>query len=308
MNAPMSLETVVYDVERNFIDVRVDPAMGFKREAEFAMQQLTRDEYTRGIALKDPQGVRDAVTNVAAIGISLNPARKLAYLVPRDGKICLDLSYLGLVEIAVQSGSIRWGKANLVHELDTFELNGFDRPPTHQFQPFSKARGEVVGVYVVAKTIDGDYLTDTMTIDEVHAIRNRSAAWKSGKSNPWKTDEGEMIKKTVIKRASKMWPKTERLDKAVHYLNTEGGEGIELSGEEGTFALSGWLSKVTSARDLFALDEIRKAGLAEIAKAKDGEAYKVFRAAVLARVDALKSEAVNEPVTEGVEREPREHD
>jgi hypothetical protein len=35
-----------------------------------------------------------------------------------------------------------------------------------------------------------------------------------------------MVKKTVIKRAYKLWPKTERLDEAVHYLNTTGGEGL----------------------------------------------------------------------------------
>ena len=35
-----------------------------------------------------------------------------------------------------------------------------------------------------------------------------------------------MIKKTVIKRAYKLWPKTDRLDGAVHFLNTENGEGL----------------------------------------------------------------------------------
>jgi recombinational DNA repair protein RecT len=65
-----------------------------------------------------------------------------------------------------------------------------------------------------------------MQIDDIYDIRNRSSAWKSGRSCPWKTDEGEMIKKTVIKRAYKLWPKTDRLDGAVHFLNTENGEGL----------------------------------------------------------------------------------
>jgi recombination protein RecT len=38
---------------------------------------------------------------VAAIGITLNPASKLAYLVPRDGMVCLDISYMGLLHRAV---------------------------------------------------------------------------------------------------------------------------------------------------------------------------------------------------------------
>ena len=41
-----------------------------------------------------------------------------------------------------------------------------------------------------------------------------------------------MIKKTVVKRASKSWPKSERLDKAVHHLNTDGGEGITFDSEQ----------------------------------------------------------------------------
>jgi recombination protein RecT len=35
-----------------------------------------------------------------------------------------------------------------------------------------------------------------------------------------------MIKKTVIKRAYKLWPKTERLDEAMNHLNQSNGEGL----------------------------------------------------------------------------------
>lgn len=196
----------------------------------FAIQSLTANDYAMGIAQKNRQSVINAVTNIAAIGISLNPAKKQAYLVPRDGRICLDISYIGLLDLAIGSGSIRWGQSELVYEGDAFTLNGFDKPPTHERNPFDKNRGAVIGVYVVVKTADGDYLTTTMTIDEVNAIRDRSTAWKawiSKKSTcPWVTDPGEMAKKTVIKRAYKLWPKTERLEQAIHHLNTDGDEGL----------------------------------------------------------------------------------
>lgn len=220
----------IYSVRDTFIAVQADRDINFEREAEFAIQAISRSDYAVRIATSARQSVIDAVKNVAAIGISLNPAKKQAYLVPRDGRINLDISYMGLLDIAVASGSIMWGQAKLVQEQDTFELVGYDKPPIHKYKPYAKDRGEVVGVYVVVKTHSGDFLTETMPLDEVNAIRDRSSAWKAWlkdkKSCPWVTDPGEMIKKTVIKRAYKTWPKTDRLDQAIHHLNTEGGEGL----------------------------------------------------------------------------------
>lgn len=230
-NAIAIIEGDVFSVRDQFATLTGGDMRLFEKEAGFAIQLLTASDYAINIATSNRQSVINAVTNVAAIGISLNPAKRQAYLVPRDGKICLDISYMGLLDLAIQSGSLLWGQAELVHEADRFTLNGFDKPPTHQRDPFAKDRGPVVGVYVVVKTRDGDYLTTTMTIDEVYDIRDRSSAWKAWvnkqKKCPWVTDEGEMTKKTVIKRAYKLWPKTDKLDKAVYHLNTENGEGLE---------------------------------------------------------------------------------
>jgi recombination protein RecT len=229
MNALTTIQQDVYSVRERF-EAIAPPSAKFESEAGFAIQQLMASDYAIKIATENRQSVINAVTNIAAIGISLNPAKKQAYLVPRDGKICLDISYMGLLDIAIQSGSIRWGQSELVYANDRFELHGFDQPPTHARDPFSKERGELIGVYVVVKTRDGDYLTATMTAEEVFEIRNRTSSWRAWtekkKKCPWVTDEGEMVKKTVIKRAYKLWPKTDRLDNAVHYLNTENDEGL----------------------------------------------------------------------------------
>jgi recombination protein RecT len=231
-NALTTISGDIYAAQDRFEAVLCDKSLNFEREAGFAIQLLGASDFAMKTAMGNRQSVFNAVVNVAAIGISLNPAKKQAYLVPRDGKICLDISYMGLLDLAIQSGSILWGQAELVHESDGFELNGFDKPPTHKRNPFATDRGAIVGAYAVVKTRDGDYLTTTMPIDEIYEIRNRSSAWKSGRSCPWKTDEGEMVKKTVIKRAYKLWPKTDRLDGAVHFLNTENGEGLAVIEEE----------------------------------------------------------------------------
>jgi len=233
MNEIVTIDQSIYGTRDSFVSVLTDRSINFDREAEFALQSLYGNDYAMKIAMQNRQSVLNAVVNIAAIGISLNPAKKQAYLVPRDGKICLDISYMGLMDLAIDSGSVRWGQAELVYESDLFELVGVDKEPVHKRAPFARDRGDVVGVYVVVKTADGDYLTDTMSREEIDGIMNRSQSVKSGKASPWKTDWGEMAKKTVVKRAYKYWPKTERLDTAIHHLNTDGGEGLTvLSGQQ----------------------------------------------------------------------------
>lgn len=297
------LEQNIYGVEAAFLQVAVDPTINFKKEAEFAMQVIGNNDYSLGIATKNPQSVRDAVTNIAAIGISLNPAKKQAYLVPRDGKICLDISYMGLIDLATASGSIDFAKAELVRATDAFALNGFDKPPTHQFDPFAEDRGAIIGVYSVAKLHTGDYLTDTMTIAEVYEIRNRGSAWKSGKSNPWKTDEGEMIKKTILKRAAKTWPRSDRLDHAIHHLNTDGGEGIELASNVNTpvasvitFNPQAALQKINEVATLQDLEKEWKLAAGGCRATDDKVAYARLKAAVLERSSYLKSMSISEEV------------
>lgn len=214
-------------LEQDFQAVCSEPTIAFKREMEFAMQVFSGNEYLAKVAAGNPLSTRSAVMNVSAIGITLNPAQKLAYLVPRKGKICLDISYMGLMHIAQQSGAIKWCQSAIVRKNDKFKRVGIDRAPEHEFNEFATAeeRGEMVGVYCVVKTDDGDYLTNTMRIADVYAIRDRSEAYKSGKSSPWSTDEEQMILKTVVKQAAKYWPRRERLDAAIDYVNTEGGEG-----------------------------------------------------------------------------------
>ncbi|EJH8726863.1 recombinase RecT [Cronobacter sakazakii] len=221
-----------------FEQVCAEPSINFKRESEFAMQIFANNDYLAKIAMANTTSTRSAIMNVAAIGITLNPAQKLAYLVPRKGAICLDISYMGLMHIAQQSGAIKWCQSAIVRKNDQFRREGLDKPPVHIYSEFDtkEQRGEVVGAYVVVKTDDGDYLTHTMRIEDIYSIRDRSEAWKKYKTDnskkcPWVTDEEQMMLKTVVKQAAKYWPRRERLDAAIDYVNTEGEEGINFAAE-----------------------------------------------------------------------------
>lgn len=285
------IENDIYGARSSFASVLTDPELNFEREAGFAIQTFQSNDFAAKIAMNNRQSVVNAVTNIAAIGISLNPAKRQAYLVPRDGRICLDISYMGLMDLAMSTGSILWAQAELVYAQDQFALNGFDKPPTHTYNPFAKDRGEIVGVYVVVKTADGDYLTTCMSKDDIDGIMKRSQSFKSGKSSPWTTDYGEMAKKTVVKRAYKYWPKTDRLDKAIHHLNTDSGEGLAQQAQQPAGLAEKWMPQVIAAGSMSALESVFHAGRTEMQKAKDVKSYSEFKQAVEKRKAELAAQA-----------------
>lgn len=194
--------------------------VSYQREAMFAMQIASGSEYLQKAA---PDTLRNAVINVASVGLTLNPAMKLAYLVPRDGKACLDISYIGLIKIATDTGAVSMVKAETVYEKDTFQYEGPFTAPTHRFDPFAplEERGNLIGAYCIAKMRNGEVMIEILRRSEIDKIRSKSKA----KSGPWFDFFEEMVKKVVIKRASKMWPRTERLAMAEQVLNEH--EGLE---------------------------------------------------------------------------------
>lgn len=197
----------------------------FEQECIFARQQILKNDFTLSIARSNQQSLHNAIMNVASIGISLNPANQDAYLIPRDKAIVLDIGFRGLCRIATDSGVIKWVQADIVREKDVFMLNGMDQQPTHERNPFGD-RGEFIGVYCVAKTNEGDYLTTAMSAAEVYKIRDASQAAQKSKNSPWFTWFEEMAKKACIKRASKLWPASsgsERFNAAVTLLNEQDG-------------------------------------------------------------------------------------
>lgn len=208
----------------------IHKAVNFKREASFSLQQMKANSYLAQVAFSNPDSLKTAVLNVAAIGLSLNPVEKLCYLIPRNErgtkKVVLDISYRGHLKLAQDIGAIKWAIAEIVHENDTFELQGLGQEPVHKFSPFGD-RGKMIGAYCAAKTHDGDFIVTHMSLEEIYSIRDRSDAWRAyvkdnSKKNPWVTDESEMIKKTLIKRAYKSWPMTDtrdRLEKAIDVSN-----------------------------------------------------------------------------------------
>lgn len=219
-----SLNELILSTQPAFLDM--DRANGslldFKQECMFARQQITKNDHVTNTAANNPTSLKSAILNVAAIGISLNPALAHAYLVPRDGKICLDISYRGLVKLATDCGAIKWAKTELVYANDEFTWNGVNREPDHKADVFGD-RGDVVGGYCLAKLPDGSFMVEIMKRSEMDKIQSTSKA----ANGPWKVWPDEMRKKSVTKRASKSWPQTDNITRvatAISVLNEHEGD------------------------------------------------------------------------------------
>ncbi len=218
----MSIVEFVKKQEPLFVGAVTDQSVVWAKESQFAIQLFQKNDFLAQTAMSNPVSAQNAIINVAAVGITLNPASKLAYLVPRDGMVCLDISYMGLLHLAQSAGSILWGQCKLVYSNDTYESNGLDTAPTHKYNAFGD-RGSVVGGYCTVKTPGGDYLTEEMSLAEIKATEATSKA----KNGPWKNFWEEMARKTIVKRASKYWPRAERLDNAIHVINEDEGIHVE---------------------------------------------------------------------------------
>jgi len=241
VNAPAGQEIqpwakALSDAESKFNEIAIPDGniVRFQREATFAMQRIGADSLLQKCEFSS---IRNALINVASVGLTLNPAMKFAYLIPRaDNKTgtmlcCLDISYIGLVKIATDSGGVRAVSATIVRKNDSFIWNGSFERPTHPYDPFATAasRGEIIGVYSTALLPSGVTQIDALGMEEIEKIRSMSKA----KSGPWHDWFDEMVKKSVLKRASKLWPRTERLSQAEAILNEHQGNETVIDGTTG---------------------------------------------------------------------------
>ena len=86
-------ESVIGAVEGDFNQLAsVHNSVQWEAECNYAIQQIYKNDFAVKTARSNPVSVQNAVKNIAAIGLTLNPALKYAYLVPRDRQICLDVT------------------------------------------------------------------------------------------------------------------------------------------------------------------------------------------------------------------------
>lgn len=115
----------------------------------------------------------------------------------------------GIMKKARNSGEISSIEAHVVRANDRFSYRvGIDDSPIHEPQWFGD-RGDVVGVWAVAKLKDGTKIAEIMSLADIEKVRAVSRAKDKG---PWVDWFEEMARKTVIRRLAKRLPSSSDLD------------------------------------------------------------------------------------------------
>ena len=210
---------LVFKAQKQF-EASNEYKMNFNREAGFAIQILTQNEF---LASCDQESIRNAVVNVSLTGLTLNPALKFAYLVPRAGKCILDISYIGMIKVLTDAGAVKNTDAGVIYSNDKWDFRkGSD--PYFKHQPALSNRGEKIGAYAIAFLRDGGFQFEIIGKEEIEKIRATSESWKNEKGrkySPWETWEDEMWKKTALKRLFKLLPKTNFSDQLIAAISTD---------------------------------------------------------------------------------------
>jgi len=122
-------------------------------------------------------------------------------------EVQLMVDYKGIIAIAKRNVAIEDCFATLIYSKDKFRMWEADGRQHYEINPSPIDRGDLLGCLAVILFPGGRMRREFMNNPEIDAIRSRSKSWTSekGPSGPWKTDDGEMRKKTVIRRILKLY-------------------------------------------------------------------------------------------------------
>lgn len=191
------------------------------RELGFSKQLISKSNSLQKCSI---DSITDSVINVGRLNITLNPALKLAHLIPRDGKCVLEVSYMGLISILKKSGGCKYIDAFIVYQDEEFQydpaMGTLRHVPYHAVTEVEQRNRKAIGVYSRAVLTSGESVYCFMPMWEIDKVRNVSKN-KGEKWSAWNMWEEEMIKKTVIRRHFKLLVSGTDLEEVAEVINIE---------------------------------------------------------------------------------------
>lgn len=110
----------------------------------------------------------------------------------------------GLLKRFRQSGECRWITADVVRQGEEFERYISQDGERFKHVPGDDDKAPVVKVYAAALTRSGGFHCAVLSMNEINKIRNMSRATRE--DSPWRQWPEEMMKKSALRRLSKMLP------------------------------------------------------------------------------------------------------
>lgn len=180
---------------------------------QIAMQASTKKD----LLGCEPVSIVAAIIKAAQCGLPLDGTH--AALVPYMEKGVPLAQFIpmfqGLIVAALRNGNVKAVWSNVVYEGEEFTwVAGSEPKLVHKPNLIGKSIDKAVAVYACCVLPSGHTIFEVMDREQVHAIKKNSKAREKG---PWsKPDqEGEMWRKTSVRRLSKYMPKSPDLQKVL---------------------------------------------------------------------------------------------
>lgn len=187
-----------------------------------ALQGIQTHRDADKLAKADRKSFYLAVQKAASDGLLLD-GREATLVVfntkQSDGTYKSEAQYLpmvqGLIKLARNSGEISTIESAVVYEKDSFNyVMGMDKSPRHEADWFADTRGQPKGVWAVITLTNGEKVVSILPSSKVMRVAAKSK--NSFQYDPTKGDAWEeWWKKTAIKNALKLAPRTTDLDRAI---------------------------------------------------------------------------------------------
>ena len=154
------------------------------------------------IASCEPLSVARTMLKGAFLGLDFY--NKECYAIPYGNQLQFQTDYKGEKKLAEKYSVNPVSEifAKLVRKDDFFEEAVIDSKRVVNFKPIPFSNKELIGAFAIANFKDGSTMTEVMSIQDIHNLRDKHSKSK----HIWRDHEGEMAKKTVLRRLLKMIP------------------------------------------------------------------------------------------------------
>lgn len=154
-----------------------------------------------------PVSLISAVMQCAQLGMEPDSMLGHAYLVPFKGKVQIILGYRGIMRLARNSGDVVAIEAREVYAEDAFSFKYGDDASRYLHHQPSEAPdpGKLRAAYAIVRFKNGGEVWEVVL--PRHIKKAKQSARGAGKSDsPWKVHEGEMWRKTAVRRLEPFLP------------------------------------------------------------------------------------------------------